>query len=207
MDQQALFKLTYGLFVLGTVEGDKRNACIINTAQQVTSIPEKISITVSKSNLTHDMIVKSQQFSVSVLSEKVPLDVVNHFGMQSGREVNKFEAFPYKEDKLGNPYIEEGVSAVLTGKVVQQLDLGTHTLFVADLVDSLVLNNEDSITYAGYRNKKQAQMQQEKQKTSDAVYECSICHYEYDGEVAFEDLPEDYVCPVCKQPKSVFIKR
>lgn len=208
MDQQAIFKLTYGLFVLGTAVEGQKNACIINTAQQVTAIPEKISITVAKNNLTHDMVKESKQFSVSILGENMDLDIINHFGMQSGRDVNKFETISYKEDSLGNPYIEEGVVAVLSGRVLQEVDLGTHTLFIADLVDSKLLSDEQPITYGGYREKRMnAGKSNQVETKSQDIYECTICHYEYEGEIPFEELPEDYVCPICKQPKSVFIKK
>lgn len=204
MDNHAIFKLSYGLFVLTTKSGEKVNGCIINTAQQVTAIPERISITVAKSNLTHDLVAESQQFCVSVLGEHAPLEVVQHFGMQSGRTIDKFKDLAYKEDVLGNPYLEEGMIAYLTGKVIQQVDLGTHTMFIADYVDAKVLGEEAPLTYAGYRERKNGAQKQTSEK---AVYECSICHYEYDGEEPFDTLPEDYICPICKQPKKVFIKK
>lgn len=210
MDNQAIFKLSYGLFVLGAKAEEKKNACIINTAQQVTAIPEKISITVAKTNLTHDMIQVSKQFSLSILGQGMDLNIINHFGMQSGRDVDKFVSYSYKEDTLGNPYIEEGVVAILTGKVIDTVDLGTHTLFVADLVDGKVLSDDQPITYNDYRAKKaalnKAGVNKEEAKGQE-VYECTICHYEYVGEVPFALLPDDYICPICKQPKNVFIKK
>lgn len=201
MDQTALFTMSYGLYILGTKLEDKLNACIINTGMQVTAIPEQISVTVAKSNLTHDMIVSSGQFSLVPLTADNILENVKRFGMQSGREVNKFEGVSYEVDTLGNPYIKEGAASVITGKVNKTVDVGTHTIFIADAVDGKTFNQEGAITYSQYRELKAQSIPVNKDKR---VYECTICHYEYNGEIPFEELPEDYICPVCKQPKSVF---
>lgn len=202
MDQTALFTMSYGVYVLGTKLEDKLNACIINTGMQVTSIPEQVSITVAKTNLTHDLVKASGQFSLTTLSEVNALENVKVFGMQSGREVNKFENIQYKLDVLGNPYIEEGAVAVLTGKVTQTVDVGTHTIFIADVVDAKDFKKNTPMTYAEYRALKAKNTPPV--AGNQKVYECTVCHYEYNGDIPFEELPDDYVCPICKQPKSVF---
>ena len=202
MDQTALFTMSYGVYVLGTKLENKLNACIINTGMQVTSIPEQISITVAKTNLTHDMVKASGQFSLTTLSEVSALENVKRFGMQSGRDVNKFDGIDYKVDVLGNPYIEEGAVAVLTGKVTQTVDVGTHTIFIASVIDAKDFKENKPMTYAAYRELKAQSMPPTTK--NEKIYECTVCHYEYNGEIPFEELPDDYVCPICKQPKSVF---
>ena len=160
MDQTALFTMSYGVYVLGTKLENKLNACIINTGMQVTSIPEQISITVAKTNLTHDMVKASGQFSLTTLSEVRALENVKRFGMQSGRDVNKFDGIDYKVDVLGNPYIEEGSVAVLTGKVTQTVDVGTHTIFIASVIDAKDFKENKPMTYAAYRELKAQSMPQ-----------------------------------------------
>lgn len=205
MDQTALFTMSYGLYILGTKEEDKINACLINTGMQVTAIPEQISVTVAKSNLTHDMVMASGQFSLTPLTADNVIENVKRFGMQSGREVNKFEDIHYCVDTLGNPYVMEGAAAVITGKVNKTVDVGTHTIFIADVVDAKTFKQDGAITYGQYREiKAQAMPVVDNNNNNKEVYECTVCHYEYNGEVPFEELPDDYVCPICKQPKSVF---
>lgn len=212
MDQTALFTISYGLYILGAKEGDKLNACITNTGMQVTAIPEQISVTVAKSNLTHDMIMASGQFSLTPLTADNIIENVKRFGMQSGREVDKFEGIHYELDTLGNPYVVEGAAAVITGKVNKTVDVGTHTIFIADVVDAKTFKQNESITYGQYREIKANGMQvmnnkqvaDHKEVNHKPVYECTVCHYEYEGDIPFEELPDDYVCPICKQPKSVF---
>lgn len=214
MDQTALFTITYGVYLLGTKSEEKENACVINTLNQLTQDPMRVSITVLKSNLTHDMIHTSNQFSVSVVSQYASLDLITRFGFQSGRNVDKFADFSYTTDTLGNPVITQDCVATLSCKVTQAIDLETHTLFIADVVEATNLAAEPPMTYAYYRELKMGKVTQQRPQaeaptpTAEAqtTYQCSICHYVYDGDVPFESLPDDYVCPLCNQPKSVFKK-
>lgn len=206
----ALFKLSYGLFILGVTSNGKKNACIVNTVQQVTAIPEKISVAVAKTNLTHDLIIESGSFAVSILGQDLNMELVQRFGMQSGRDTDKFEGQVHQVDLNNNPYIEES-SALLSGKVINTVDLGSHTLFIADLVAEKVLSDSHPITYGEYRrlraNPSARPQVSASEQVANVLYECSICHYEYDGDRPFEELGEDYICPICKQPKKVFIKK
>lgn len=214
MDSTALFTITYGLYLLGAESQGKGNVCVINTLNQVTQDPMKVSITVLKSNLTHDMVDESKKFSVSVVSKYASLDTVAQFGFQSGRDVDKLADFPFEKDSLGTPVIEKDCIATMSCKVIDQVDLGTHTLFIADVVEARNIVKEEPMTYAFYRDLKMGKVSNEKvevegaqeQKEDKATYQCSICHYVYDGDVPFEELPEDYVCPLCNQPKSAFAK-
>lgn len=192
MDNKAMYKLTYGLFVLTARDGDKDNGCIINTASQVTTNPNRITIAVNKQNYTHDIIKKTGEFNVSILSENSKFATYQNFGFQSGRETDKFEKFTFKRSDNGIVYIPEETNAFLSAKVVSEMDLGTHTLFLADVTDGQVLSDDNSVTYNYYqKNIKPAPKKEEVKKTG---WICTICGYIYEG----ENLPEDFVCPVCK---------
>ena len=191
LDGKAMFKLSYGLFVLTARDGAKDNGCIINTAAQLTSSPMRISITVNKANYTHDMIQKTGVFNVSVLSESTPFSVFQQYGFQSGRTADKLSG---KEPRTENgvAYLAEHANAVISGKVISTVDCGTHTLFIADVTEAHVLSKEASATYAYYFEhiKPKPQPAAEKKKG----YVCKICGYVYEGET----LPPDFVCPLCK---------
>ncbi|MEG2814182.1 MAG: flavin reductase [Oscillospiraceae bacterium] len=208
METNAIFKLTYGVFFLSTEQNEKINACVVNTVAQVTQTPLKISVTVLKSNLTHNMIKSSNKFFVGIMGENVSLDLIDNFGSQSGKSADKFSGMQIKKDVLGNPIIEDGCIATLTCEVTQTLDLTTHTMFIAQVVDAKNISNENPLTYAKYREKKSAKSAEKggEKMAEKATYECTVCHYVYDGDIPFEDLPDDYVCPVCGEPKSAFEK-
>ncbi|MCR4610366.1 MAG: flavin reductase [Lachnospiraceae bacterium] len=204
MDNKAMYKLSYGLFVLTTKVGDKDNGCIINTAIQAASEPNQISICVNKANYTHDMILESKVFNVSIISEEANFDLFKHFGFQTGREVNKFDGY----DKCvrgdnGVYYVTEGINAFISVKVTKTEDIGSHTMFIGEITDMEVLSEAASATYVYYMNnikpKPEAVGKTEEGKT---VWRCKICGYEYVG----EELPEDYICPLCKHPASDFEK-
>lgn len=202
MNKKAMYNLTYGLFVLTTRIGDKDNGCIINTAGQVTSTPNRISITVNKGNLTHDMIRYSGVFNLSVLSEKAGFDVFRHFGFQSGRAEDKFDGYAAcRRSTNGLCYITEGTNAFISAKVEQTIDLGTHTMFIASVEDMEVLSADASATYAYYQSsiKPKPEKNQAPGKTE---WRCTVCGYVYEG----EELPPDYICPLCKHPASDFEK-
>lgn len=197
MDNKVMYKLTYGLFVLTAKEGDKDNGCIINTAMQVTTTPNRISITVNKLNYTHDMIVNTGKFNVSILSEKSHFSTFKIFGFQSGKTVDKVERVEFKRSKNGIVYILDDTNAYISAKVVQSIDLGTHTMFIADVEDGEVLSGDESVTYSYYqKNIKPAPKVENKKKG----FICTVCGYIYEGDV----LPEDYICPTCKHPASDF---
>jgi flavin reductase (DIM6/NTAB) family NADH-FMN oxidoreductase RutF/flavodoxin len=196
IDTSSFFKLSYGLFVLTAKDGDKDNGCIINTVTQITSSPAKISIAVNKANFTHDMILKTKEFNVSILNESVPFNVFQHFGFQSGKDVNKFAAEVSRtENKIA--YTSEFTNAVISAKVTESFDYGTHTLFIADITQAFVLSNEPSVTYQYYFDNIKPKPQAKPQTSSQSDkkrFVCKICAYVYEGDV----LPDGYVCPLCK---------
>ena len=202
MDKKAMYQLTYGLFVLTAQEGDKDNGCIINTAIQVTSEPNRISIAVNKANYTHDMVLRTGKFNVSVLDEQASFLLFKRFGFQSGRDVNKYDDFQnYDRSENGITYINSGTNAFISGEVEQTIDLGTHTLFIAKVTDMEVLSNQQSVTYAYYQeNIKPKPEAVGVTKEGQVVWRCRICGYEYIG----EDIPEDFICPICKHPVADF---
>jgi len=192
IEPSAMFKLSYGLYVLTAKDGDKDNGCIINTTTQVTDNPKTIVVAVNKNNYTCDMILKTGKFNVSVLSESVPFEVFKHFGFQSGRDVNKFENFAdAKRSENGIYYIDKNVNAFMSAEVIENKDCGTHILFYAQVTEAKVLSDEKSVTYQFYFDHiKPKPMVTEKRKG----YVCKICGYIYEG----EPLPDDFICPLCK---------
>ena len=196
MDEKAMYKLSYGLFVLTAKEDEKDNGCIINTAIQAASEPNQLSICVNKANYTHDMIKRTGKFTVSVLSQNAQFELFKHFGFQSGRDVDKFGNITPPTDCNDVPYLGWQSCAVISGKVVEQHDLGTHTLFIAEVVDAKVLSDKEPITYAKYQNeikpKNNAASAKEDGKKI-VGWRCKICNYVYEG----SKLLEDYACPLC----------
>ena len=149
MDRKAMYKLSYGLFILTAKEAEKDNGCIINTAIQAASEPNQLSICVNKANYTHDMIQRTGKFTVSVLSQKAQFELFKHFGFQSGRDTNKFEAFEQcARGTNGIYYITEGTNAYISVTVTKTEDLGSHTMFIGEITDMEVLSNVPSVAYA-----------------------------------------------------------
>ena len=204
MDNKAMYKLSYGLFVLTARDGEKDNGCIINTAIQAASTPNQLSICLNKANYTHEMIVKTGEFTVSVLSQNAGFELFKHFGFRSGREVDKFENFTNcKRGVNGIYYITEGTNAYISVKVNKSEDLGSHTMFVGEITDMEVLSSAPSVTYEYYLNNIKPKPQASgTTKDGQTVWRCTICGYEYVG----EELPQDYICPLCKHPASDFEK-
>lgn len=204
IQEEALFKLSYGLFFLGSKAGEKSNVCVVNTVSQLTQTPLRISVTVLKSNFTAEIINTTKLFTVGVMGENTLLEDVANFGQQSGRDTDKLKGFNYQLDSRGIPVYTKNCIAQMSAEVIETIDLDTHYLFIADIYEAKTLSDDMPITYADYRVKKAGGTAAKKQ--SDSAWQCSICHYVYDGDIPFEDLPDDYVCPVCGQPKGVFKK-
>ena len=204
MDKKAMYKLSYGLFVLTTKLGDKINGCITNTAIQVTTEPNQIAFAVNKLNLTHDMLLESKVFNISIISEVADFSVFKRFGFQSGRDVDKFADYSaYKLTDNGIPVVTEGTNAYISGNVTSTVDLGTHTLFICAVTDMDVLSDASSATYEYYQNNIKPKPEAVgATPTGETVWRCKICGYEYVG----EELPDDFICPWCKHPASDFEK-
>lgn len=187
----AMFKFSYGLFVLTAREEGKDNGCIINTAIQVTADPKQVSICVNKSNHTCGMIQRTGVFGLSFLSQDVEFETFRHFGFQSGRDTDKFADFSdAKRSEAGLMYLTKGANAHISVKVNNTVDLGTHLMFIGDVIEEAVLSDVPSVTYQYYFDHIKPKPEQPKTKG----YVCKICGYIYEGET----LPEDFICPLCK---------
>lgn len=190
IEPTAMFKLSYGLFVLTAKDGNKDNGCIINTVMQVTDSPKRISIAVNKANFTHDMILKTGDFNVSVLSEEAKFGIFERFGFSSGRDTDKFDNFNnISRSENGLIYLTESANALLSGRVIDTRDCGTHTEFFADVTEAKVLSDAPSMTYQYYFDNVKPKPQKKVKG-----YVCKICGYVYEGET----LPPDFICPLCK---------
>ena len=202
MNQKTMYNLRYGLFVLSSGFDGKDSGCIINTAGQVTAEPNRISIAVNKGNFTHDLVKKSGKFNISILSQEARFETFQHFGFQSGRNVDKFAGYTdCKRSGNGLYYVTAGANGYISAKVEQEVDLGSHTLFLAAVEDMEVLSDTPSTTYSYYQS--HIKPKPEAPKTSGkTVWRCTVCGYIYEG----EELPSDFICPLCKHPASDFEK-
>lgn len=202
MNNKSLYKLSYGLFVLTANQDEKDNGCIINTATQLSSNPNRISIAVNKNNLTHDMVRDTRKFTLSVISEEAEFELIKRFGFQSGRDADKFAGFSEcRRSANGSMIVTEGTNAYLSAWVEQCIDVGTHTLFIAQLTDADVLSDAPSATYQYYQDYIKPQ-KVGKTESGQTIWRCRICGYEYVG----EDIPQDFICPICKHSVEDFEK-
>ncbi|MBR1867593.1 MAG: flavin reductase [Clostridia bacterium] len=200
VDKAAFFTLSYGLFVV-TTYGKKHNGCIVNTVIQLTETPKRILVAVNKANYSCEVISETKKFNVSVISESAPFELFKNFGFTSGRDTDKFDGFDaFKESRNGLRYITEHCSAFISAKVISQTDYGTHILFVAEVEEAKKLSDEKAMTYQYYFDnvKPKPKVEEEKKKG----YVCKICGYVYEG----EEIPEDFVCPLCKHGADDFEK-
>ncbi|MGI5888428.1 MAG: flavin reductase [Oscillospiraceae bacterium] len=204
MDKKAMYKLSYGLFVLTSKSGERDNGCITNTAIQVTSEPNRIALAVNKMNFTHDMMHEAGKFNVSVISTDADFELFKHFGFQSGRDVDKFARYTdCSRSENGLLYITKGTNAFISADIEKEIDLGSHTLFIAGVTDMQVLSSTPSATYEYYQSSIKPKPQPPAEgKRGRVVWRCRICGYIYEG----EELPADFICPICKHPASDFEK-
>ncbi len=199
--QNALNKISYGLFILSSKNGEKDNACIINTVIQSGSNPEKLTFSMNKANFTHELLLKNPFFTVSIISEKADFELFKHFGFSSGKDTDKFKDFTSViKTTNGTLAINKGTNAYISGKVTESSDLGSHSIFTADITEAKVLNEDNSATYDYYH--KNIKPQNKLENKNQTVWRCEICGYEYIG----EELPKDFICPLCKHPASDFKK-
>ena len=229
MNLKSLHKISYGLYVVCSKNEKNFNGQIANAIFQVTSEPPTVAISINKQNLTNEYIKKSKVFTVSVLSEEAPLKFIGTFGFKSGRDVDKFENVKYKIGKTKVPIVLDYALAFIECKVTDKIDVGTHTIFIANVIDADILNDANPMTYAFYHKVKGgyspktaptyfSEMDKEKKEERKMdKYVCEVCGYVYDPEkgdpdngvapgTAFEALPDDWVCPVCGAGKDAFKK-
>ena len=201
IEKEAMYKLTYGLFVLTTKDGEKHNGCIVNTVSMLTDNPKRITVYVNKANYTEELIRKTGVFNATVLTESTPFSLFQQFGFQSGRDVDKFEGKAYPTTENGLYYIPENANAVLSAKMIDAHDYGTHTLFVAEVTEAKTLSEEKSVTYEYYQNNIKARPAAAPAEEGKEKWVCKVCGYTHEGE-----LPADFICPWCKHPAEDFEK-
>ncbi len=195
-DMTALFKIGYGLYVVTSNDGRKDNGLIVNTVAQVTSQPNRIAVTINKMNYSHHVIEQTGVMNLNILSEEAPFSVFENFGFQSGRTADKFAGEELTRTDNGLVMLRKYVNAVMSLKVIQYIDLGTHGMFICDVTEARVISNAPSMTYAFYHAHVKPQPQTEGKKG----FVCKICGYVYEGET----LPDDFVCPLCKHGAADF---
>ena len=192
LDPTALFSISYGLYVLTAHDGNRDCGCILNSVIQLTEKPLRLAVSVNKSNHTAGAIQKDGRLNLSVLNENAPFSVFTRFGFQSGRDVDKFAGSNDPVSENGLRYLDEVANTLLSAKVEQVIDCGTHLLFIAEVTETKKLNAVPSMTYSYYHaNVKPRKKTEEKPKRG---YVCRICGYFHEG----EELPEDFICPLCK---------
>jgi flavin reductase (DIM6/NTAB) family NADH-FMN oxidoreductase RutF/rubredoxin len=199
--------LSYGVYVVSTLDGTRPTGCVANSIMQITSSPATFAVSMNHDNYTNACIKKTGKFAISILSEQSTSDLIGIFGFQSGKDVNKFEGVDAFEQE-GLPIVSDSCGYIVC-KVIDQMETSTHTVFLGEAVAADTLKEEEPMTYAYYhkvvkgKSPKNAPTYIE-ETNAEGKWVCSICGYEYNGEVPFEELPEDFVCPLCKQPKSRF---
>lgn len=234
MNTEAYYRITYGLYVVSTADGQKLNGYISNTVFQVTANPAQFAISCSKDNFTAAMINHSKVFAISALADDASADMISMFGYKSGRDVEKFKGYNYITGKTGAPILLDDSLAWFECEVVQTIDTGTHLLFIGTVVDGDLLEPTGRpLTYANYREKRKGSAPKNaptyidpellKTPLPDAdvkkyeTWECTVCGHIYDpaeGDpdsgiipgTLFEDIPDDWSCPVCGAGKDDFIK-
>jgi len=233
MDPKMFYKISYGLYVIGSSKEGQFNGQIANTVFQISSEPATVAISINKKNLTHEFISAGKVFTISVLPKSTPLDFIGHFGFKSGREIDKYQTVSYKRGDTGAPVLLEHTVGYLEAEVISSLDVETHTLFIGKVINAEVLSDEESMTYAYYQQVKRGatppsapthisvektdnyKTSANKEDNKMKKYQCSVCGYVYDPAVgdpdsgiapgtSFEDIPDDWVCPVCGVTKDQF---
>ncbi len=214
MNTNVLRNLSYGVYVISTLDGDRATGCVANSVMQITSSPVTVALSMNHDNFTNGCIRKTGKFAVSILSVDSEPSLIGTFGFQSGKDVDKFASVPY-EMKEGLPVIPDSCGYMVF-KVIGETETSSHTIFLGELIDGDVFGSAEAMTYAYYhkvvkgKSPKNAPTYIPEEDTPAAetrtVWKCTVCGYEYDGEIPFEELPDDYKCPVCGQPKSVFSK-
>ena len=217
MNSNVFRNLSYGVYVVSTMDGERMTGCTANSIMQVTSSPATVAASINHDNYTNKCIKESGKFSVSILSENNDASLIGNFGFRSGRDNDKYEGIA-SEMKDGVPIVSEACGW-FTCRVVDTFETSTHTIFLGEVTDGDVNGDDVPMTYAYYHNVIKGKSPKnaptylpdeddnEAEEKAEEKWVCSVCGYVYDGDVPFEELPEDWKCPICKQPKTVFEKK
>lgn len=217
IDLTAFFKLSYGLYIVSAGVEEKKSGCVVNTVTQVTAVPERLAVTVNKDNYTCELIQQSGFFAATVLTQDAGMDLIGLFGFRSGRDEDKFSQVDEAVDGNGMPYVLNHAAALFSCKVCQTVDLGTHLMFIGDVTEARHLADGEVLTYAyyhavkkggtpknapSYKGEETAAPKEEPASDKKTVWRCTICGYLAE----MEELPADFICPICKKDASFFVK-
>lgn len=215
MNSKVFRSLSYGVYVVSSLDNGRPTGCVANSVMQITSSPATVAVSMNHDNFTNSCIEASGKFAVSILSEKSDPSLIGQFGFQSGKDVNKFDTVSH-ETVDGLPVLTD-CCGYMTCRVIGKMETSTHTVFLGEVVEGEVQSSDPAMTYAYYhsvvkgKSPKNAPTylpeETESSTASGEKWVCSVCGYVYDGETPFEELPDSYQCPVCKMPKSKFEKR
>ena len=211
MNKNAFRQLSYGVYVISTWDEGRPTGCTANSAMQITSEPATIAVSINHDNYTNKCIQETGRFAISILGENSDPGIIGVFGFKSGRDNNKFDEV--ESVIKGYMPVVADACAYITCEVIDKMETSTHTVFLGKVMDADVLKQDDAMTYAYYHNvikgksPKAAPTYIPEEANQGEKYVCNVCGYEYSGETPFEELPASYVCPVCKQPKAVFVKK
>lgn len=230
LDLDALFNLSYGMCIVSSHKQGRFNGCIVNTVFQVLPEPPMVAVSISRENLTHEYVAHSRAFAVSILAEETPMQFMGKFGFRSGRDIDKFDGVNYRTGITGGPIVLDNTVAFIEARVTERIKLETHTLFIGEIIACQTIDESQvPMTYTYYRDVKHGRTPKtaatyhevktgtETREGADKMkkYKCLICGYVYDPAVgdpdsgvetgtAFEDLPDDWVCPECGVGKDEF---
>ncbi len=213
MNKNTFRKLSYGVYVISTWDKGRATGCTANSVMQITSEPATIAISINHDNYTNQCIQESGKFAISILGEQSSAETIGIFGFKSGKDYNKFD--DVKHEIKGNMPVIADACGYIVCDVIDKMETSTHTVFLGTVIDADTLKNDDAMTYAYYhsvikgkspKNAPTYIAEEVDQPIEKESYVCSVCKYEYNGDIPFEELPEDYKCPICGQPKSVFQK-
>jgi flavin reductase (DIM6/NTAB) family NADH-FMN oxidoreductase RutF/rubredoxin len=214
MNYNAFRKITYGVYIVSAWDNGRPTGCTANSIMQITSEPATIAISINHDNYTRQCIEDTGRFAISVLAEDSESSIIGTFGFQSGKDKDKFESIRY--EVRGNMPVIADACAYVNCEVINRMETDTHTVYLGKVLDTDILGDREPMTYAYYhkvikgtspKNAPTYIANEAEEPSVSAKYVCSICGYEYSGSIPFEELPEDYTCPVCGQPKSVFKKQ
>lgn len=212
MNPNAFRKLSYGVYVISTWDNGRPTGCTANSAMQITSDPATIAISINHNNYTNKCIAENGRFAISILSEESDPSIIGTFGFQSGENVNKFDSVAY--EIRGNMPVVKDACAFISCEVIDKMETATHTVFLGKVLDADQMSAQEAMTYAYYHKVVKGKSPKnaptyipEEDAPAKEAWVCGVCGYVYEGETPFEALPEDFACPVCKQPKSAFVKK
>lgn len=213
MNKSTFHQLSYGVYVISTWDKGRATGCTANSAMQITSEPATVAISINHDNYTNQCIRESGRFAISILGEKSDPGIIGVFGFKSGRDHNKFDEVDMLE-KSYMPVVADACAYIVC-EVADKMETSTHTVFLGKVVDADILKTDDAMTYAYYHNVIKGKspknaptyIAEENPAAEGARYVCGVCGYIYDGEASFDELPDTYTCPVCRQPNSVFTRK